>query len=149
MYAGGSTSSHVGLNPIVEGDELIEGDHIRCLTLAEGDDLGKLVEKYQNTDECMHLKALIIINTRDDFNVKTHCLYNKCDLPVLVLKDSDGKKLLELLECNTDVKGKVEVESYQDGSQSSFKEEGWYCMNEIPLIMCFQVPQKKGLSHGL
>lgn len=137
MYAGGSASNPAGWNTVVPRDKLIEVDHIRCLTLTEGDDLGKLVEMYQKTDECMHLKALIIINTRDDFSVQTHCLYNKCDLPVLVLKDSDGKKLLELLDCSTDVKGKVEVESYADVSaahiapvvqsgkpQSSLKKEG-------------------------
>lgn len=103
-----------GLKPvdwriIVTEDELVEGEHIRCLQLKEGENVNQLVEQFQSS----HAKAVVFVNTRDDFMVEARQWPQENTVPVLLLKASDGKKLLSTLE-TTAVHGKVEVESPAD-----------------------------------
>ena len=91
-------------------NEGIEGEHIRCLLLKEGEDLGQLVEQFQSTDA----KAIVFVNSREDFMVEAQQWPQGSSIPVLLLKASDGKKLLSTVETNSKVFGQVQVESHVD-----------------------------------
>ena len=94
---------------IAAEDEAIEGEHIRCIQLKDGEDLDKLMEHFISIDA----KAVVFVNTRDDFTVKAQHWPKQSAIPVLLLKSSDGKELLSTVE-NSEVLGKVEVESHVD-----------------------------------
>ena len=91
-------------------DEAIEGEHIRCLPLKEGEDLGQLVEQFQSANA----KAIVFVNTREDFMVEAQHWPKESAIPVLLLKTSDGKKLLTIVDTNSEVFGQVQVESRVD-----------------------------------
>lgn len=93
---------------IVGGDDHIEGEHIRCLQLGEGEELDQLVQKFQSANAV----AIIFVNTRDDFMVEGLQWLQESDIPILLLKSSDGKKLLTIL--GTDVFGEVVAENHVD-----------------------------------
>ena len=92
-------------------DEHIEGEHIRCIQLKDDEDLDQLMEHFIS----IHAKAVVFVNTRDDFKVKAQHWPKQCAIPVLLLKASDGKELLSAVE-NSSVFGKVEVESNVDST---------------------------------
>ena len=99
---------------IVTEDEPVEGEHILCLQLKEGENLGQLVEQFQSA----HTKAVVFVNTRDDFMVEAWQWSQEHTIPVVLLKASDGNKVLSTLE-TTEVLGKVEVESPADATTTA------------------------------
>ena len=96
-------------------DEPIESDHIRCLLLKDGKDgkdgkdLDQVVGHFQN----IRAKAVVFVNTRDDFMVEMQHWPKLGTIPVFLLKSSDGNKLLSTVDTST-VSGKIVVESHVD-----------------------------------
>ncbi|KAL5466959.1 hypothetical protein EMCRGX_G031124 [Ephydatia muelleri] len=115
------TYGHAGdLKPVdwkvlVAADERIEGEHICCLLLKDGEDLGQLVERFQS----VHAKAIVFVNSREDFMVEPQQWPQGSSIPVLLLKASDGKKLLSTVDTNSEVFGQVQVESRVDAGPTS------------------------------
>eukprot|EP00731_Ephydatia_muelleri_P026844 Em0018g944a len=110
MYGHAGDSKPVDWKVLAAEDEGIEGEHIRCLLLKEGEDLGQLVEQFQSA----HAKAIVFVNTREDFMVEAQQWPQGSSIPVLLLKASDGKKLLSTVDTNSEVFGQVQVESHVD-----------------------------------
>ena len=108
-YGHAGNISPVGKKVIAAEDEPIEGEHIRCIQLKDDEDLDQLMEHFIS----IHAKAVVFVNTRDDFTVKAQHWPKQSVIPVLLLKASDGKELLSTV-VNSEVHGKVEVESNVD-----------------------------------
>ncbi|KAL5466919.1 hypothetical protein EMCRGX_G031082 [Ephydatia muelleri] len=109
-YGHAGDSKPVDWKVLAAEDEGIEGEHIRCLLLKEGEDLGQLVEQFQSD----HAKAIVFVNSREDFMVEAQQWPQGSSIPVLLLKASDGKKLLSTVDTNSEVFGQVQVESHVD-----------------------------------
>ena len=109
----------VGWKVIAVEDEAIEGEHIRCLPLRDGEDLDQLMERLISIDA----KAVVFVNTRDDFTVKAQHWPKQSAIPVLLLKASDGKELLSAVE-SSEVLGMVVVESHVDAIPMTAVTEG-------------------------
>ena len=109
-YGHAGDSKPVDWKVLAAEDEEIEGEHIRCLLLKEGEDLGQLVEQFQSA----HAKAIVFVNSREDFMVEAQQWPQGSSIPVLLLKTSDGKKLLSTVDTNSEVFGQVQVESHVD-----------------------------------
>ena len=105
-HAGGPCSPLINIL-IVSNADNIEDNHIRCLAMRDGEDLDKLVENYGTN---VNTKALIIVNTRDDLCVKGHVLPKESALPLYVLKNSNGKELMSILDGRRDIYAKVVVD---------------------------------------
>ena len=114
-YGHAGDSKPVGWKVLAAEDEDIEGEHILCLPLKEGEDLGQRVEQFQSA----FAKATVFVNTREDFMVEAQQWPKESAIPVLLLKASDGKQLLSTVETNNKVFGQVLVESQVDAGHTS------------------------------
>ena len=94
---------------IAANEEAIQGEHIRCLPLKDGKDMDQLVGHFQT----IRAKAVVFVNTRDDFMVEAQHWPKLGSIPVILLKSSDGNKLLSIVD-TSQVFGKVVVESSVD-----------------------------------
>ena len=65
-YGHAGDSKPVDWKVLAAEDEEIEGEHIRCLPLKEGEVLDQLVEQFQS----VHAKAIVFVNSREDFMVE-------------------------------------------------------------------------------
>ena len=106
-YGHAGDSKPVDWKVLAAEDEEIEGEHIRCLLLKEGEDLGQLVEQFQSA----HAKAIVFVNSREDFMVEAQQWPQGSSIPVLLLKASDGKELLSTVQTNSEVFGHVQVDA--------------------------------------
>ena len=93
-YGHAGDSKPVDWKVLAAEDEVIEGEHIRCLLLKEGEDLGQLVEQFQSA----HAKAIVFVNSREDFMVEPQQWPQGSSIPVLLLKASDGRQLLSTVD---------------------------------------------------
>ena len=109
-YGHAGDSKPVDWKVLAAEDEVIEGEHIRCLPLKEGEDLGQLVEQFQSA----HAKAIVFVNSREDFMVEAQQWPHGSAISVLLLKASDGKQLLSTVDMDRAVFGQVQVESHVD-----------------------------------
>ena len=117
-YGHAGNISPVDKKVIAAEDEPIEGEHIRCIQLKEDEDLDQLMEHFISIDA----KAVVFVNTRDDFTVKAQHWPKQSAIPVLLLKSNDGKELLSVVE-NSEVYGNVVVESSVDSTPAVVKKE--------------------------
>ena len=78
--------------------------------------MGQLVEQFQRA----HAKAIIFVNTREDFMVEAQWWPKESTIPVLLLKASDGKQLFSSVDTNREVLGKVLIESCVDAGPTHF-----------------------------
>ena len=134
---------------IVPNDQPTEGDHIRCLSLREDEYLDELLEKYHKI-HASGAKALIVVNTRDDFDVKhAPLLSGASDLPVFVLKANDGMKLISLLamESSAGLYGEVVVESFADVGQLDLSVTDEVASAQDATVAWFSKSQS-GLGRG-
>lgn len=92
---------------IAADDDNGDEEHICCRAFNKGDDLNKLLA--QSVNSCT--KAVVLVNVRDDFMVEPNLWPKEGNLPVLLLRNSDGNHLLSALEGHIQVWGKVDLES--------------------------------------
>ena len=67
----------VDWKPLVTDD--VQAQHIRCHELQEGDELSMLVANFKG----QHAKALILINTQDNYSIAPQFLEGRVGFPVV------------------------------------------------------------------
>ena len=137
-YGHAGDSKPVDWKVLAAEDEVIEGEHIRCLLLKEGEDLGQLVEQFQSA----HAKVIVFVNSREDFMVEAQRWPQGSSIPVLLLKASDGKELLSTVDTNSEVFGQVQVENCMDAGPTPI------VAGPTPTAVFRQLPERRNNKDG-
>ena len=98
--------------------EAVEGQHIRCHELQQGQSLLELISSCQNSDA----KGLILVNNEDTHVLNSEFLVGAKDkgrFPVLLLSKGDGAAMMKVFDRyeNDEVLAKVDAESGVDAGR--------------------------------
>ena len=107
--------------PVIMHDATYE--HVHCHQMQPEDDLPSLLA---NLDSSPGTKALLLINTENDFTIHQSLLAKDqvSMYPVLVITSGSGKVLTHILEKNESGLVKVKVDIPMDSAQSTESEMG-------------------------
>jgi len=94
--------------------------HIRCYWLRDGKE-EELLTLMGSIIDCGFTAALILVNTKDDFDIDAKFLSpnQECVFPVAVMKNTDGQILREILMKYNEVEARMKITSVTTSTRAT------------------------------